>query len=66
MTPDLRHFGLEGEIIARRHALYTAAREATPERWTGVSRNWAKIEEVALNPEPAGEEAMGEAGRQLS
>ena len=66
VTPDQRHFGQEGEILARRHALYTAAREATPERWVGASRNWARIEEVVLNPEPVAEDFTVGAERQLS
>lgn len=51
VTPDERHFGREPALLARRHALYTAARTANPERWTGSTRNWAPVGQITLNPQ---------------
>jgi len=50
VTPDERHSGRDTEILAKRSAVYAAARERCPERWTGDTRNWTPIETVALNP----------------
>jgi putative transposase len=52
VTPDERHSGRDTEILARRHALYTGARNANPERWTRSTRNWSPIGLVLLNPNP--------------
>lgn len=51
VTPDERHRGEDRRILARRHALNQAARDAHPERWSGKTRNWNPIEVVLLNPE---------------
>jgi putative transposase len=51
VTPDERHFGSEGGILARRHALYERACRKKPERWSRQSRNWNPIQRVVLNPE---------------
>ena len=50
VTPDERHSGREAEILARRITVYQAARACHPERWTGDTRNWTPIGDVALNP----------------
>jgi transposase InsO family protein len=50
VTPNQRHRGEDAELLARRRALYEAARAAHPERWTGATRNWEPIAEVVLNP----------------
>ena len=34
-----------------RHAVYQAARDYNPQRWTGQTRNWTPIGPVTLNPE---------------
>jgi putative transposase len=52
VTPTQRHLGLDVEILAHRHRVYTAARTRHPERWTGPTRNWARPSVVVLNPEP--------------
>jgi putative transposase len=52
VTPDERHSGRETAILARRHALYTRARGANPERWSRGTRNWTPVGQVVLNPEP--------------
>jgi putative transposase len=51
VTPAQRHRGEDGDILAKRHALYQAARDRHPERWSGKTRNWLPIGEVMLNPE---------------
>lgn len=53
MTPGQRHYGRDRDLLERRHALYQAAREKHPERWSGKTRNWTKVDEVFLNPEKA-------------
>jgi putative transposase len=52
VTPDERHSGREAAILARRHALYTSARHANPERWSRSTRNWSPVGQVFLNPKP--------------
>jgi len=52
VTPDERHFGRERDVLARRRELYTRARAANPERWSGAARNWTAVECVTLNPQP--------------
>lgn len=51
VTPAQRHAGLDHSILARRHALYQAARAHHPARWSGKTRNWQPIGSVWLNPE---------------
>ena len=53
VTPGQRHRGDDVAILAHRHAVYTAARERHPERWTGKTRNWRRTQTVILNPTPA-------------
>jgi transposase InsO family protein len=50
VTPDERHSGRDTELLAQRAALYATARERRPERWTGSTRIWTPVREVALNP----------------
>lgn len=51
VSPAQRHAGEDQAILAARHALYAAARELNPARWSGNTRNWAPIATVTLNPE---------------
>ena len=51
VSPEQRHAGDDHAILAARHALYTAARERNPARWSGQTRNWSPIGTVTLNPE---------------
>jgi putative transposase len=53
VTPAQRHLGLDVEILARRHRVYTTARARHPDRWTAGTRNWSHPTIVVLNPEPA-------------
>lgn len=50
VTPDQRHNELDAALLANRHAVYEAARNRHPERWSGNTRDWSRIEEVVLNP----------------
>ena len=50
VTPYQRHHGLDIEILAKRDDVYRTARENKPERWTGNTRDWSWIDQVALNP----------------
>jgi putative transposase len=50
-TPDDRHEGRDEAILAKRRCIYEAARQRNPERWSGHTRNWKRVETVRLNPE---------------
>ncbi|WP_437733209.1 hypothetical protein [Sorangium sp. So ce1335] len=50
VTPDDRHRGRDGALLAARHALDQRARRKTPRRWTGQTRNWTPIGPVTLDP----------------
>jgi transposase InsO family protein len=54
VTPDDRHFGHEGAILANRRAVYERARARNSDRWSGGTRNWNPIETVILNPRKDG------------
>ena len=49
VTPDQRHHGREGAVLASRNELYQRARRASPERWSGSTRNWLPVGLVVLN-----------------
>lgn len=51
VTPADRHAGRDTAILAQRHAVYTKARAARPDRWSGETRNWTPVTDVRLNPE---------------
>lgn len=50
VTPDDRHAGRDVALLAARHTVYAAARAQRPDRWSGATRNWNPIIDVALNP----------------
>ena len=50
VTPAQCHRGEDAAILERRHALYVAAKENQPERWSGPTRNWEPEKTVYLNP----------------
>lgn len=50
VTPGSRHRGEDQAILEQRKAVYEAAKAAHPERWSQSTRNWDRIESVALNP----------------
>jgi len=51
VTPAQRHEGQDQAILAARHELYVAAKQANPRRWSGATRNWTPVAAVTLNPE---------------
>jgi putative transposase len=51
VTPAQRHDGHDSAILSARHALYETAKANRPERWSGATRNWQRINEVMLNPD---------------
>jgi putative transposase len=51
VTPAQRHSGEEQSILVDRKAVYEAAKQRNPERWSRETRNWAPVCEVWLNPE---------------
>jgi len=51
VTPAQRHANLDQDILLRRAALYQAAKQRNPLRWTGPARNWTPAGAVPLNPE---------------
>lgn len=51
VTPGQRHAGLDQDLLQRRHALYQAAKAKNPNRWSGETRNWQRVERVDLNPQ---------------
>lgn len=51
VSPAQRHAGQDTAILAARHEVYCQARERTPRRWSGATRNWTPIGAVTLNPE---------------
>ena len=50
VTPSQRHAGLDAAILKQRDKVYTSARDRNPERWSGPTRNWSRVDEVHLNP----------------
>jgi transposase InsO family protein len=50
VTPDERHRGDDVEILRQRTAVYEAARQRNPARWSRRCRNWRRITTVRLNP----------------
>ena len=51
VTPEARHRGDDRDLLASRHAVYQAARDRHPTRWSGETRNWQQVGSVWLNPE---------------
>jgi len=50
VTPSARHAGGDAAIMAKRRAVYAAAKGRTPRRWSGATRNWTPVGAVFLNP----------------
>ena len=50
VTPEDRHTGKDRTALANRTRVYEKARRRNPERWSGKTRNWERIELVKLNP----------------
>jgi transposase InsO family protein len=57
VTPEQRHAGRDGTILAERARLYQQAKQQRPSRWSGATRDWSPVGSVWLNPEPVLEAA---------
>ena len=51
VTPEQRHAQMDISLLQARDAVYAAARNANPNRWSGTTRDWSRINEVHLNPQ---------------
>ncbi len=51
VTPAQRHHGEDNVILKKRNKVYELAKSRTPERWSGKTRDWTPVGDVALNPE---------------
>ena len=51
VTPVQRHEGLDEQLLTNRKAVYEAAYAENPDRWSGSTRNWQRVEAVHLNPD---------------
>ena len=49
VTPASRHALKDGEILENRKMVYEIAKKKRPNRWSGKTRDWNKIEKVYLN-----------------
>ena len=50
VTPAQRHEGEDKEILKRREKVYQGAQAKNPERWSGQTRDWSRVDVVRLNP----------------
>jgi putative transposase len=60
VTPDQRHRGVDSELLKQREAVYEAARQRNPARWTGKTRNWSPVTKVWLNPPKENHSSKGQ------
>lgn len=51
ITPGQRYRGEDTALLEHRTEVYQAAKERNPNRWSGETRNWKPIGNVALNPD---------------
>lgn len=58
VTPAQRHSGKAEALMAKRQAVYAAAKAANPSRWSGETRDWSLPDEVWLNPQQRKDEEM--------
>ncbi|MEI6096493.1 MAG: IS3 family transposase [Gammaproteobacteria bacterium] len=49
VTPNARHNEEDQEILTKRAQIYELAKQKNPSRWSGKTRNWARVDEVLLN-----------------
>jgi len=50
VTPASRHSGHDQKILEQRNKVYQEAKTKNPNRWSGGTRNWSKVNQVHLNP----------------
>ena len=53
VTPAQRHEGLDESLLVKRKAIYETARARNPQRWSGDTRNWQRVQAAHLNPDKA-------------
>jgi hypothetical protein len=53
LSPRHNAKGLDENLLDNRKAFYEAARARHPQRWSGCTRNWQRIQAVHLNPDKA-------------
>ena len=58
VTPNQRHKGEDLGILAGRKALYEAARNQRPERWSGSIRDWQRTQVSFLKITKSKQQAM--------
>ncbi len=51
VTPGQRYRGEDKALLEKRFEVYQQAKALNPNRWSGSTRNWRPINDVALNPE---------------
>lgn len=51
ITPAQRHRGEDKAILKQRNTVYEMAKLRTPKRWSGDTRDWCPVGNVALNPD---------------
>ena len=51
VTPTQRHGQIDQALLTARDTVYAAARHANPNRWSGPTRDWTRIQVVHLNPD---------------
>jgi len=51
VTPEQRHTQIDIPLLQARGKVYATARIANPNRWSGPTRDWSRINKVHLNPE---------------
>lgn len=51
LTPVQRHSGISKQVFAKRIAIYQAAKDKNPNRWSRDIRDWTLPDHVWLNPE---------------
>jgi len=51
VTPSQRHRGEDRAILQKRDHIYELAKSRNPGRWSGNTRDWCPVGDVALNPE---------------
>lgn len=49
VTPNARHNEEDQAILMKRTKIYEQAKQKNPCRWSGKTRNWARVDEVLLN-----------------
>ena len=49
VTPGARHDNKDADILEQRTRVFEHARQKNPNRWSGNTRDWSRVDEVCLN-----------------